>query len=78
MKVKTTTVIEMLSRMRRYFQKRNSVLNATAEDPIRSELYNFEQMRIRARIVAGSHKILQGKRKDKLLKRLDEGNKCCL
>ncbi|MBJ7880171.1 GH36-type glycosyl hydrolase domain-containing protein [Gelidibacter salicanalis] len=72
MKVKSTTVIEMLSRMRKYFQKRNAFLNSTASDPIRSELYNFDQMITHASIVARSHKTFKGKRSDKLLKRLDD------
>lgn len=72
MMVKSTTVFEMLSRMREYFQKGNFLLNSTSEDPIRSELYNFDQMKTHAIIVARSHKILKGKRTDKLLKRLDD------
>ena len=75
MKVKTTTVIEVLSRMRRYFQKHNTVLNSTSSDPIRSELYNFDQMKTHAVLVARSHKILQGKRDDSLLERLDDNEK---
>jgi cellobiose phosphorylase len=75
MKVKSTTVYEMLSRMREYFQKRNSILNSTVADPIRSELYNFDQMINHAKIVARSHKLLKGKPKDKLLKRLDDNEK---
>lgn len=72
MKIKSTPVFEMLSRMREYFQKGNSFLNSTAAEPIRSELYNSDQMKIHAGIVARSHKILIGKRDDKLLKRLDD------
>jgi len=72
MKVKTTTVFEMLSRMREYFQKDNFFLNSISADPIRSELYNSDQMKTHASIVARSHKILKGKRTDKLLKRLDD------
>ncbi len=75
MKVKNTTVYEVLSRMREYFQKRNTVSNSTAAAPIRSELYNFYQMEIHAGIVARSHQILKGKPKDKLLKRLDDNEK---
>lgn len=75
MKVKSTTVIEMLSRMRKYFQKRHAFLNSTLSDPIRSELYNFDQMRNHAGIVARSHKTLKGKRRDKLLERLDDNEK---
>ncbi|MGB3345147.1 MAG: glucoamylase family protein [Aequorivita sp.] len=58
--------------MREYFLKRNSILDSTTEDPIRSELYNFDQMKTHAVIVARSHKILKGKRRDKLLKRLND------
>ncbi|MDP3469471.1 MAG: glucoamylase family protein [Daejeonella sp.] len=72
MKVKSTSVFEMLSRMREYFQTGNFSLNSTPTDPIRSELYNFDQMKAHATIVARSHKILKGKRTDKLLKRLDD------
>src|SRR5690606_9654262 len=75
MKVKSTTVFEMLSRMREYFLKGNSFLNTTSADPIRSELYNFDQMITHAGTVARSHKILKGQRRDKLLKRLDDNQK---
>ena len=75
MKVKSTTVIEMLFRMRKYFQKRNSLSDSVRIDPIRSELYNFEQMKIHAGLLARSHKIMKGKRQDKLLKRLDENQR---
>jgi cyclic beta-1,2-glucan synthetase len=75
MKVKNTPVFDVLSRMREYFQKGNSFSNLTTADPIRSELYNFDQMKVHAAIVAGSHKILKGKRDDKLLKRLDDNEK---
>ncbi|TLP72857.1 GH36-type glycosyl hydrolase domain-containing protein [Maribacter sp. ACAM166] len=75
MKVKNTTVFEMLSRMRDYFQKGNSFSNTTVADPIRSELYTLNQMKTHAVIVARSHIVLEGKRKDKLLKRLDDNHK---
>ncbi len=75
MKVKSTTVYEMLARMREYFQKRNSLSNSTASAPIRSELYNFDQMATHAGIVARSHKIAKGKPKDALLKRLDDNER---
>lgn len=75
MKVKNTTVFEMLSRMRDYFQKGDSFLTSTPTDPIRSELYNLDQMKAHARTVARAHKIQKGKRSDKLLKRLDTNEK---
>ena len=75
MKINSTPVFEMLSRMREYFLKVNTFLNSTAAEPIRSELYNFDQMKTHAVIVAQSHKILKGKRDDRLLKRLDDNEK---
>ncbi len=75
MKIKSTSVFDMLSRMREYFQKVHSFSDSVAAEPIRSELYNFEQMKIHAGIVARSHKILTGKRTNKLLKRLDDNEK---
>ncbi|WP_339703020.1 glucoamylase family protein [Algoriphagus aquimarinus] len=75
MMLKSNTVFEMLSSMREYFQKGNSFLNSNASDPIRSELYNFNQMNAHAEIVARSHQIFKGKREDKLLKRLDNNEK---
>ncbi|HUH27462.1 GH36-type glycosyl hydrolase domain-containing protein, partial [Gelidibacter sp.] len=75
MKVKSTTVFEMLSRMRDYFQKGDSFLNSTAAAPIRSELYNLDQMKAHACAVARSHQLLEGKRSDRLLKRLDGNEK---
>lgn len=78
MKVKSTTVFEMLSRMREYFQKRNTILNSTAADPIRSELYNFDQMKDHAKLVARSHKLLKDRPKDILLKRLDDNEKALI
>jgi len=78
MKVKSTTVSEMLSRMREYFLKRDTFLNATQADPIRSELFNFNQMKDHAGIEARYHKLLKGKRNDKLLKRLDDNEKTLL
>ena len=75
MMIKSNTVFEMLSSMREYFQKGNSLSNPNVSDPIRSELYNFNQMKAHAEIVARSHEILKGKREDKLLKRLDDNEK---
>ncbi|EPR69074.1 Cyclic beta-1,2-glucan synthase [Cyclobacterium qasimii M12-11B] len=61
--------------MREYFLKRGAFLNATEVDPIRSELYNSNQIKVHAGIVARYHKLLKGKRNDKLLKRLDDNEK---
>ena len=75
MKVKNTQVFEMLARMRKYYQKRNTSFNSTVTDPIRSDLYNYHQMKNHAVIVARSHEIEKGKKNDRLLKRLDDNEK---
>lgn len=78
MKVKTSTVFDILSRMRVYFQGNNSIGNSRNEEPFRSELYNSDQMEIHAKVVARSHKLLKGKSSDKLLKRLGNNEKILL
>lgn len=78
MKVKTSTVLDILSRMRVYFQGNNSIGNSRNEEPFRSELYNSDQMEIHAKVVARSHKLLKGKSSDKLLKRLGNNEKILL
>lgn len=75
MNIKSTQVYDVLSRMRDYFQKSNTFANSTASEPIRSELYNSEQMKNHAAIVARSHNIRTGKRDNELLKRLDDNEK---
>src|SRR3546814_514652 len=78
MKVKTSTVFDILSRMRVYFQGSNSIGNSRNEEPFRSELYNSDQMEVHAKVVARSHKLLKGKSSDKLLKRLGNNEKILL
>src|SRR5690606_30545666 len=78
MKVNTTTVFDILSRLRVYFQSSSSIGNSPEAEPFRSELYNSDQMELHAKIVARSHKLLKGKASDKLLKRLGENEKTLL
>jgi len=75
MKVKTTSVFDLLSRMRIYFQGDSSIGNSQNEEPFRSDLYNSDQMDIHAKVVARSHKLLKGHSSDKLLKRLGDNEK---
>src|SRR5690606_2512271 len=78
MKVKTTTVFDILSRMRVYFQGDSIIDKSNKEEPFRSELYNSDQMEIHAKMVARSHQMLKGKALDKLLKRLGANEKILL
>src|SRR5688572_173969 len=72
MKVTSIPVFDILSRLRIYFQGNNSVRNYNSEEPLRSELYNFDQMNRHGKVVARMHKLLKHKPSDKLLKRLDD------
>src|SRR5690554_2360773 len=78
MKIKTTIVFDTLSKMRDYFQTDSYIDRSNKAEPFRSELYNAHQMQNHAKVVASSHKILEGKVIDKLLKRLDENEKTLL
>lgn len=71
MKVTTSTVFDILSRLRASFQG-DSVRNYDIEEPIRSELYSSDQMNRHGQVVARSHKLMKGKSSDQLLKRLDD------
>lgn len=77
MKVKSSTVIDLLSHMRSYFQGSN-IKNKPGEEPFRSELFNTDQMETHAKRVATKHKLLSTKPSDKLLKRLNENEKTLL
>ena len=77
MKVATTTVFDILSRLRIRFQG-DKALRFDFEEPIRSELYSSEQMDRHGGIVARSHKLSKIKTADRLLKRLDDNEKTLL
>src|SRR5690606_4295057 len=72
MKVNTTTVFEILSRMRNSFQSNTPFGDSPDHDPFHLELYNSDQMEIHAEAVAKAHVEQKGKVHDKLLKRLDK------
>src|SRR3954468_11569026 len=70
MKVTTSTVFDILSRLRVSFQG-DTIRNYDIEEPIRSELYSSDQMNRHGQVVARSHKVIKRKSSDQLLKRLD-------
>jgi cellobiose phosphorylase len=74
MKVTTSTVFDILSRLRTSFQG-DSFRNYDIEEPIRSELYSSDQMNRHGQVVARSHKLMKRKSSDQLLKRLDDNEK---
>ncbi|GAA3935890.1 cyclic beta 1-2 glucan synthetase [Chitinophaga oryziterrae] len=71
MKVTTSTVFDILSRLRVYFQGDTNVRNYGIEEPFRSELYSSDQMNRHGQVVARSHKLMKKNASDQLLKRLD-------
>lgn len=75
MKVTTASVIDILSRLRVYFQRNNTLKGTADEEPFRSELYSTDQMDRHGRVVARSHKLLKDACPDQLLKRLDDNEK---
>ena len=78
MKIKTTIVFDTLSKMRDFFQFDSYIDRSNKEEPFRSELYSIHQMQNHAKVMASSHKMLDGKSVDKLLKRLDDNEKTLL
>jgi len=78
MKVKTSTVFDILSRLRLYFQGGNTLRNYNNEEPFRSELYSSDQMDRHGKVVARSHKLQKHRSNDQLLKRLDDNESTLL
>jgi cyclic beta-1,2-glucan synthetase len=78
MNVTTSTVLDILARLRSYFHGGITIRNYNNEEPFRSELYSTEQMNRHGEIVARSHKLLNRKSPDQLLKRLDDNEETLL
>ena len=78
MKVSTNTVYDLLVRMRQYFTFGDTLKDYAADAPLRSELFNSDQMEKQGRTVAASHQLAEGKAPDQLLKRLAENEKVLL
>src|ERR1043165_8744765 len=76
MQVTNSTIHEILSRLKLYFQENNPTQKYTNEEPpLRAELFNLEQMRQYARELAAFHKLSTEKNPDWLLKRLADNEK---
>ncbi len=70
MKVTASTVFDILSRLRVYFQGSDSPWEHTNEEPFRSGLYSSDQLNSHGRAIASSHQLLKTRTSDHLLKRL--------
>ncbi len=71
MKVTTSSVFDILSRLRIYFQRGNALRQYASEMPFRSELFNSDQLDRHGKLIASSHKLLNRPLSDQLIKRLD-------
>ncbi|MCG7858593.1 GH36-type glycosyl hydrolase domain-containing protein [Flavihumibacter sp.] len=78
MKVNTSTVFDILSSLRIYFQGDHVIRHIGTDEPYRSDLYNSFQMDRHAKVVAGTHKLQKRKSSDKLLRRLDDNERTLL
>src|SRR6476660_9029346 len=77
MKVKTSTISDILSLLRINFLSDNTD-RKFAEEPFRSELYSSDQLDRHGKVLAKSHKLQKGKSADQLLKRLEDNEKILL
>jgi hypothetical protein len=78
MKVKSSTVFDILSQLRVNYQRLTTPKNQNNEVPFRSELYSSDQLYRHGVILANSHKLQKNSTKDKLIKRLDDNEKALL
>src|SRR5215204_4116687 len=77
MKVSTSTVTDILSRLRINFLSDNAA-RKLEEEPFRSELFSSDQLDRHGKVVAQSHKLQKGLSVDKLLKRLEDNENTLL
>src|SRR4051812_48283711 len=75
MKVTTNTVTDILLRTRSLFSGDDASPRYTYEAPLRAELYSYDQMELRGKSVARTHKLLIGKAPNKLLSRLADNER---
>jgi len=78
MKVTASTVFDILSRLRVYFQGAGKVWAYGNEEPFRSELYSSDQLNSHARAVAEKHRLQSVHPPDHLLKRLTDNENMLL
>src|SRR6478672_2815682 len=77
MKVTTSTVSDILSRLRFNFIS-DHTMRKYEEEPFRSELYSSDQLDRHGKVLAKSHKLQKDHSFDKLLKRLEDNEKTLL
>src|SRR5215203_1870949 len=77
MKVNTSTVSDILSKLRINFLS-DSAVRKNGEEPFRSELYSLDQLDRHGKVVARSHKLQKGLSSDKLLRRLEDNERALL
>src|SRR5580698_3020048 len=78
MKVSASTVFDILSRLRDYFQGATALRDYGKEEPFRSELYSSDQMNAHGRTIAAGHQLQTTRPTDQLLKRLDDNEQTLL
>src|SRR6185312_2530410 len=78
MKVTASTVFDILSRLRVYFQGAANPANYGNEEPFRSELYSSDQLNSHAKAIAGKHHLQTIPTVDRLLKRLADNENTLL
>ena len=78
MKVMASTVFDILSRLRDYFQGAGDTSAYGDEEPFRSELYSSDQLNIHAKAIAGTHQLQTAHPVDHLLKRLADNENTLL
>ncbi|HEY6901666.1 MAG TPA: cyclic beta 1-2 glucan synthetase, partial [Puia sp.] len=78
MKVTASTVFDILSRLRVYFQGAGKASAYGNEEPFRSGLYSSDQLNSHAKTVAGTHRLETNHPADHLLKRLTDNENMLL
>ncbi|MDF3079344.1 MAG: glycosyltransferase 36 [Sphingobacteriaceae bacterium] len=78
MKASSSSVFDILSRLRVNFLADSPTSKLNSEAPLRSELFNSDQMDNHGKVVASTHKLQSGQPTDRLLKRLEDNEKVLL
>ena len=77
MKVNSSSVFDLLSGLRAYFQRDSALLKFDIDEPFLSELFSSSQLDDHAKAVANSHKLMVRNSSDRLLKRLEDNEESC-
>jgi len=78
MKVTASTVFDILSRLRVYFQGSADARDDDNEEPFRSGLYTSDQLNSHGKDIASLHRLQTGRTSDQLLKRLADNEETLL